>query len=309
MTFFRYKFYNLDKLFKVNLRRQVGMGRENIWENFGLGLDILWTKEEIDSLRRLYPFHSNRHLSIFFNKSPVAIRHKANRLGIMKDKESLRKINSESLRKYTLDESYFKHIDTPDKAYILGFLLGDGNIDKKYFRLSVHIHQRDEEVLYYIKECLKSNVPMKKETNRDMVSLRMSSYTLINDLAKWNMVPKKAHILELPDIKEDLNSHLIRGLFDADGCISRFLAKNKYGFRDVITYRCNIRGNGKALQKVSNIVCEEIGIFQKIHKYDGTSIYQLGGRHIISRFAHWLYKDASFYLTRKHNKFVELGLL
>jgi hypothetical protein len=268
----------------------------------------LWTDRQVELLKKLYAFHSNKELSSVFNKSVVAVRKKGNKLGLTKDKESLRRINSEGKCKYIVDEDYFENINTPDKAYILGFLLGDGNIDKDFFRLSTQIHERDREVLEYIKEQLKSDAPIKK-TREHMITLRISSYKLINDLAKWGMVPKKAHILKLPEIEDSLYPHLIRGLFDADGCISSMLVKNRKGVRNIQTYRCNIRGNSEALKKVSDIVSEQTGVWQKVYKYDGSSIYQLGGRHQITKFAQWLYQDAPFYLSRKYNKFTESGLL
>jgi hypothetical protein len=261
----------------------------------------LWTEEQTQLLKELYTSRSNSELSSVFNKSAIAVRKKGNKLGLFKDKESLRRINSECKCKYTVDESYFERIDSPDKAYILGFLLGDGNIDKDFFRLTVHIHERDREVLEYIKEQLKSNSPIAQnsQNRKEMIVLRMSSYKLIKDLALWGMVPKKAHILKIPEIREDLYSHLIRGLFDADGSVSQ-------GFNKV---RCNIRGNGDALWAVSEVVTRQAGVCQVVHKYDGSSIYELQGRTKVSKFAQWLYKDAPFFLSRKYDKFVEASLL
>lgn len=68
-------------------------------------------------------------------RTRLSVRHKANQFGLAREKESLRRINSDALRKYTVDEGYFENIDTPDKAYILGFLLGDGNIEKNFLDL------------------------------------------------------------------------------------------------------------------------------------------------------------------------------
>ena len=273
-------------------------------------LSKLWTEKDEQQLRELYPFHSNVHLSTLLGRTRQAVRKKANKLGLVKDKESLRRINSDALRKYIVDEDYFESIDTPDKAYILGFLLGDGNIDKKFFRLSIKIHKRDREVLEYIKRQLKSDAPISESRTREtMICLRISSYKLISDLSKCNMVPKKAHIVRLPEIRDELYSHLIRGLFDADGSISTGLAKNKHGIYKINTCSCNIRGNGEALEKVREVICDQVGISQKVYKYDGTSNYQLGGRPRITKFAKWLYADAPFCLSRKYNKFIESGLL
>ena len=267
----------------------------------------VWTQQDEQRLKELYPFHSNTYLSDLFEKSRDALKYKANKLGIIKHKESLQKVNSESLRKYTLDENYFANIDTPDKAYILGFLLGDGNIAKNRFRLTVHIHQQDREVLDYITHQLKTDTPIRSDSGREtMLNWYVASYKLITDLSKWGMVPKKAHIVKLPEIDSSLYPHLIRGLFDADGCISIGDRKDSCSSK---VYNCTIRGNGEALEKVSRVVFEQTGVFREVHNYDGCSRYHLSGRYQIEKFAHWLYKDAPFYLSRKYNKFIEADLL
>jgi hypothetical protein len=286
---------------KREIEKELGKTYQAIMDKaheIGIYKEPTWTAADEQELRKLYPFHSNVYLSELLGRTRQSVRRKANRLGLVKEKESLRRINSESLRKYTLDEDYFENVDTSDKAYILGFLLGDGNVDKDFFRLSVQIHERDREVLEYIKAQLKSDAPIKK-TREHMITLRVSSYKLITDLVKWNMISKKAHILKIPEIREDLYSHLIRGLFDADGSISQGLNKG----------RCNIRGNGDALWAVSEVVTRQTGVCQMVHKYDGSSIYELQGRTKVSKFAQWLYQDALFYLSRKHSKFAEAGLL
>jgi len=267
----------------------------------------VWTERDLQQLEDLYPFHSNIYLSAIFGKTKDAIKYKANSLGIVKDRESLRQINSESFRKYMLDENYFENIDTPDKAYILGFLLGDGNISKGGFRLSIHIHQQDREVLEYVKYQLKTDASIRKDMNRGvMIILYVSSYKLVKDLAKFGMVPQKTHIVKLPKIDQNLYSHLIRGLFDADGCIS---VRDRKDTRSAKACTCTIRGNGEALEKVSKVVFEQTGVFREVHNYDGCSRYHLSGRYQITKFAQWLYQDAPFCLSRKYNKFIEAGLL
>lgn len=272
-------------------------------------MELLWTDKETELLKELYPLYGNAYLSQLFSRSPSSIKHKGNRLGLKKEQEALRRINSDARKKYDVDDTYFENIDTSDKAYILGFLLGDGSIDKDYFRLSIEINKQDEEVLQYIKNQLKTDAPIGRRGTR--VSLRVSSYKLINDLAKYNMVPRKTYGLELPFISDNLYSHLIRGLFDADGCISFKPIKNRKGFYNRKGYHFNIRGTRKVLEKISEIVHFETGIVKKkIYDYDWP-IYVLGGRNQISKIAAWLYRDAfsSFFLSRKYNKFIEAGLL
>ena len=48
---------------------------------------VNWSKEEIEKFKRMYPYLSNEDLSKIFNRSVVAIQHKASRLKLKKDKE------------------------------------------------------------------------------------------------------------------------------------------------------------------------------------------------------------------------------
>jgi hypothetical protein len=267
-----------------------------------------WTEKEIKKLKKLYPFYSNRELSQIFSRSSESIRWKGRTLNLVKDTETLRRVSSECCRKYTLNENYFENIDTPDKAYILGFLLGDGCICKNGFQLSISLHKKDVEILNYIKEQLNADAPIKKEKNVNKVYLRVFSYKLINDLAKWNMLPLKTYTLELPDIQENLQSHFIRGLFDADGCIS-VRPSNRTGYGK-FCYELNMRGTKEELEKVNEIVDAQVDIGKKVVYHDGWwPIWRLNGRIQISKVAKWLYQDAPFYLSRKYNKFTEAGLL
>ena len=64
-------------------------------------------------------------LSKMYNVSTIVIKDRLKRNNI-----SIRS-NSESHRKYSLDENYFDIIDTPNKAYILGFICADGCVSDR----------------------------------------------------------------------------------------------------------------------------------------------------------------------------------
>ena len=54
------------------------------------------------------------------------------------------------MRKYELNENYFKEINDPNKAYILGFIYADGSINRKNNQLTITIKKDDEEILLNI---------------------------------------------------------------------------------------------------------------------------------------------------------------
>ena len=66
----------------------------------------------------------------------------------------------ESRKKYDYDETYFSTIDTPEKAYWLGFIYADGYISKKQNGNPVFgITLAEEEPLIKLNKCLKSTQP------------------------------------------------------------------------------------------------------------------------------------------------------
>ena len=54
------------------------------------------------------------------------------------------------LVRYKFNEDYFETIDTEDKAYFLGFIVADGNINKN--NNSVRIIQKETDILYEFKK-------------------------------------------------------------------------------------------------------------------------------------------------------------
>lgn len=51
------------------------------------------------------------------------------------------------LTKYPLNENYFEEIDTPNKAYILGFFYADGNVSGKNNTVQIGLQSRDGYIL------------------------------------------------------------------------------------------------------------------------------------------------------------------
>ena len=50
-------------------------------------------------------------------------------------------------RQYGLNEDYFINIDTPNKAYILGFFFADGNNNPSKQTISMALQEEDQEIL------------------------------------------------------------------------------------------------------------------------------------------------------------------
>lgn len=54
---------------------------------------------------------------------------------------------------YHYNKEYFKQIDTPEKAYWLGFIAADGNVRKDLLKLRIELNIRDYHHLEKFREC------------------------------------------------------------------------------------------------------------------------------------------------------------
>lgn len=182
-----------------------------------------FSEEELDQIVDLY---INKHLGTYtiskrFNTSEKAIQTALKHRGIiLRNYVEAKQIS----RKYTIDDDFFK-FQTHDMAYILGLIAADGSIALKENAISIQLRDYDSEILEKIKKVLKSSRPIDYYTDSKGISyakLQFWSKTIKDDLAKYNIVPKKTFILMLPTfLAEEYWISYIRGYFDGDGCITQ----------------------------------------------------------------------------------------
>ena len=257
-----------------------------------------WSEEEIALLRELYPRTLKQDLCRSFNHPESSIQSKALELGLLKDADTLFKAHSLVSKRYTVLDSYFESIDTPDKAYILGFILGDGSVSDT--TLKIELHQKDTEILEYIKRELQYSGPIHKHKH-GTISLRVNSQTMLRDLAKLGVIRRKTYNMHVPDLGESLIRHLLRGIFDADGCI--YVRKSNR--QPVVT----IVGHRDTCGWVQSLLSTSVGrsgnvYFRKANTYS----WEMGGRKQVKLFADFIYDNGGFKLNRKYEKFQEEGL-
>jgi len=201
-----------------------------------------------------------------------------------------------SNRSYFFNQSYFENIDTSLKAYFLGFLYADGCNTGEH--LTVSINKKDIYLLEKLKQELETEVNI-KSCAKDIVSLYVCSKKLCNDLSKHGCVPKKTFILTFPDLPEHLVHHFIRGYFDGDGCIC--ITNKRHDF--------SIVGREEFVQSIQTILMEKCNLKKtKIIKNLRSPVFNVrySGRLQTNRIADYMYKDSSFHLMRKYDKFYKL---
>lgn len=203
-----------------------------------------------------------------------------------------------ALRRYSLDLTFFKSINTESKAYWLGFVTADGGIVNS--RLTVNLARRDRVHLEKLRQSLKTDQPIKdrdsfrKGKNSPASYLAISSKPLVDDLAFYGVVPRKSTREKYYQCSGDLSRHYLRGLFDGDGC----LGKTKFG------YRLTFCGSKEMVNAFAEHLIGKLNVVkQKMRKQKKLWYVYFGRKSDINKILNYLYADATLYLNRKHSQY------
>lgn len=127
---------------------------------------------------------------------------------------------SESNRIYSLKEDFFETWNN-DVAYIIGFILADGCVNKRRgnYTTSLSIHKKDIEVLKFILEKIESNQTIKVYKNYR--SIHLHSLKIGQKLISLGITPRKSGKEIIPyGLPDCYFPDFLRGVFDGDGCVS-----------------------------------------------------------------------------------------
>lgn len=193
------------------------------------------------------------------------------------------------------DMQLFKFIDNELSAYLLGYLYADGAIYQRFVRLV--LHERDKIVVELLAKELNMANSVKYRNN--LAILGISSKILSGRLKELGCVEKKSLVLTFPNINQvplDMHNHFIRGYFDGDVCACIY--KN-------ITLLCNIVGTISFLTSLQEIFqnknIKSYIYSPKSHKVSTLRISTTDNM----RFFDYIYKDATYFLQRKYDKFIQ----
>ena len=130
---------------------------------------------------------------------------------------------------YSLDEEYFKYIDSHNKAYFLGFICADGCIYRRNDHqgmLSIAVKDIDIEILNNFKQSIKTSKPIsivKQSEKTTMATLQLTSDILVEDLLELGVGVRKTFDLSIKNIIQKMPKKFIPsfilGYFDGDGSI------------------------------------------------------------------------------------------
>lgn len=236
------------------------------------------------------------------------------RIATLIKKRGLSRDNHEKSLKYSFNENFFDCIDTEEKAYWLGFIYADGYIanaipGKIHDAFGMALSSVDEAHLEKFKNSLDSTHPIHYYTSA--YGTGFSRITFLNQHFVDNLISKgvlrnKSLILTFPSydiVPKDLIVHFIRGYFDGDGSIKK-TGKKRTAAKD--PYDVSFLGTKEFLEAIQ----DELGMHTKLkdtskHNVNNHEIV-FGGYHKALSVLNLLYENASIYLDRKYERYLEL---
>ena len=130
------------------------------------------------------------------------------------------KCYAEYHQKYSYNRNYFSKINTPQKSYWIGFILGDGHLTRNGIQLVFRLAKKDKIILKNFLDEIGGSYEQVKEYEHynNMISLCISSKQIVQDLINIG-IPHKNKSFTAKPIKLPFQSAFWLGVFDADGSI------------------------------------------------------------------------------------------
>jgi len=226
--------------------------------------------------------------------------------------------NQDKNRKYYCNSDYFETIDTEEKAYWLGFLYADGYIsnpkkNNNIKRVGISIQERDFQHLEKFRKAISSDIPIHHyevkqgyHIGSKYCRIIISDNKMAEDLIFHGCIEHKSNIIGVPiGIPKDLERHFIRGFMDGNGSIS--INNSKYG----LSYKIRFTSTDNVLKWIMNhlikykIIDKEYPLYKRKPTHIVSS-FEFGGNNLAKKYLDYIYEDATIWLDRKHDRYIEL---
>lgn len=244
----------------------------------------------------------------------------------MNDENKSTEVKTSGKNKF--NEHYFDVIDDEHKAYWLGFIWCDGylcmrdrchNGNLSYeFKLSLkesdahHLEKfnRDLEGSYGVK-FYKFHSSFGDSTEARLLICNKYFGEVLSQ--KYGLIPHRTDCTKIIQaVPRDLLKHFIRGILDADGAFCQYKIKES-GYI-VNKYSLHFGGHEEILRHTERyfIECGLVNnltrsLRQRHEGKDGSyRALIFSGRHNVTDILNFLYKDATIYLDRKYEKYLDI---
>ena len=233
-------------------------------------------------------------------------------------------------RRHDFDRTFFDKIDTEEKAYVLGLIYADGcNVKHPTTaELSIAQTERDVDILYKIRNVMKSTYPISERKNNlnggeKCFVFYIYGKFLGEQLNNLGVVQRKSLTLRFPDFLDDnLMPHFIRGYFDGDGSIwdgkrKKMMVKNErkpgeYRERIVHNVKFNFTGSDTFIPELQNYLVNRYGFTKTKLNYSKAKdshkhcTMEYSGRKNVHKLYELMYSSATIYGERKKAKFEKI---
>ena len=211
---------------------------------------------------------------------------------------------------YFYDEFFFDQIDSEAKAYWLGFIYADGYISKAN-EVGIELSIQDIDHLEKFKRDIQSehqiHIYHKNSTfgPQDNARFSFGSKHIANILENYYGARNKTYEGKLPQIPEHLVHHMVRGVFDGDGCLS--LRHDNNNFSNVIDPVISFTGTLETMKYIEQYSGFSWNWHERHPERDNNNYSISCGRVNNSmNFLNSIYDGASIYLGRKYEKYQRL---
>lgn len=209
--------------------------------------------------------------------------------------------------RYSRDENFMEILDSPEKAYFLGWIASDGNLMENIYSIRLTIQDRDRDVLELFSKILKTNKPLQfmkrgKDHWMDSYRLQINSKKMYYDIIKYGVHPNKTSTIYLPEeMPDNLFKYYLRGYFEGDGNLN----PRKKGMSASFCISCK---SEKMLIQLANKIEDLTGIKLSISK-SKFDVYLLrcGGTVKVLKLMDWIYSERTdLHLNRKYQTYLNL---
>lgn len=236
---------------------------------------------------------STKDIATKFNISDTTVRYSIAKMG------GVFKPQTDTKRKYKLNENCFGDFSTEHSLYFYGLLLGDGNISKDRPRIKISLMKSDKELLEKFRDFLGTDRPIVE--NKLNFAVTVDSVKIASILSEQYLEPAKSTKEKLPKFYSRDSyemRHFWRGLIDADG--SLYFGKYSENicllsseevaseFREFIKHHLDIEGSNLEQHRTSKRC-----FYSKFHCRNALKV------------ADMLYKGSNIFLERKFSKYLE----
>lgn len=178
---------------------------------------VAWTEAEDAYLRENRATTTTKKLAEHLGRPWSSVRQRATDLGLTNVN-----VQAQLVRRSEIRHGYFGEIDSPLKAYVLGWLASDGWISGN--EVCIRLHEKDAAAVELIRDQLAPLHLVRRQLAGEcpMASFRVTSDQMRGDLHRLGVTSRKSLTIRYPrGLPVRYTNSFILGCFDGDGCLYR----------------------------------------------------------------------------------------